>query len=267
MEESKKALLYYDELKMFVSKCNIKQSTLLSATNTLFESNYYENRTSKNPIAIEDAYLSLLAASTIDTFAGMFNDKFMHIGFINRLFLVPGDTDKCFPIPKQIPPDDIKQLYSLLQDRLALIQNMNGISITPDAKNLWAEYYMRLKEMDSPFTKRLDTYGLRLMPLIAINDSKAQVDEVTVQKVIDLIEWQHNMREIYDPKDIKGTVAKMEDRIRKALNVQPKWHKTKLQRKVNYSQFGIWVFDTAVKNLEKNDECEFDAKSKTYRKL
>ena len=63
--------------------------------------------------------------------------------------------------------------------------------------------------MDSPFTKRLDTYGLRLMPLIAINDSKAQVDEVTVQKVIDLIKWQYDIREIYDPKDIKGRVAKM----------------------------------------------------------
>jgi hypothetical protein len=104
------------------------------------------------------------------------------------------------------------------------------------------------------------------MPLIAINDSKAQVDEVTVQKVIDLIEWQHNMCEIYDPKDIKGSVAKMEERIRKALNAKPEWNKTKLQRRVNYAQYGIWVFDAAVKNLEKNDECIFNAKLKTYLK-
>jgi hypothetical protein len=266
MEESKKALLYYDELKMFVSKCNIKQSTLLTATNTLFESNCYENRTSKNSIVIENAYVSMLAASTIDTFAGMFNDKFMHIGFINRLFLVPGDTDKCFPFPKEIPQGDIKELHNQLQERLALIQNMNSISITPNAEKLWAEYYVKLKEMNSPFTKRLDTYGLRLMPLIAINDSEAQVDEVTVQKVIDLIRWQHNIREIHDPKDIKGTVAKMEERIRRALSIKPKWRKTDLQRRVNYSQYGIWVFDQAVKNLEKNDECIFNAKSKSYRK-
>jgi hypothetical protein len=104
------------------------------------------------------------------------------------------------------------------------------------------------------------------MPLIAINELKAEIDTATVQKVIDLVEWQHTVREIYDPKDIKGSVANMENRIRNKLNIKPEWKKRDLQRAVNYSQFGIWVFDQAVKNLEKNDECKFDAKTKTYQK-
>ncbi len=58
-------LLAFDELKAFVSKCNIDSSVLLPIVNTLFESNIYESHTKKSDIAIDDAYLSLLAASTL----------------------------------------------------------------------------------------------------------------------------------------------------------------------------------------------------------
>jgi hypothetical protein len=61
-------LLVHDEFKAFVSKCNIDNSVLLPCVNTLFEKTRYENSTKKHEIIIENAHLSMLAASTIETY-------------------------------------------------------------------------------------------------------------------------------------------------------------------------------------------------------
>ncbi|UCE51970.1 MAG: hypothetical protein JSV31_22325 [Desulfobacterales bacterium] len=122
MSQTPKVLIFYDELKVFVAKCNIKNSTLLAATNMLFGSNRYENYTSKDPIIIENGFVSMLAASTTDTYAGLFDPKFLDIGFNNRIFLVPGDSNKCFPVPEPIPFLKIENIYNQLRECLQLIQ-------------------------------------------------------------------------------------------------------------------------------------------------
>ncbi|MCK4485341.1 MAG: hypothetical protein KAU38_01090, partial [Desulfobacterales bacterium] len=258
-----KVLLYYDELKVFVSKCGIKNSTLLMATNTLFEATRYENQTSKDPFIIEHALVSLLAASTTDTYAGLFDSKFLDIGFNNRLFLVPGDSDKCFPVPISIPDEQIHRLHGQLQNRLKLTKDVLAMSIDQDAGERWAEFYRQIKG-SSPYAKRLDTYGLRLMPLLALNDLKETVDLEVVNKVIALLEWQHQIRQAYDPIDAEGKVARMEEAIRRAFKIKSTWDVRGLQRKVHYNRHGIWVWDSAIKNLRRNTEVHFNARNKIY---
>jgi putative DNA primase/helicase len=256
-----KVLLYYDEFKVFVEKSNIKNSTLLPAVNTLFESKRYENRTAKDPIVIENALLSLLAASTVDTFSNMFKPKFLHIGFNNRLFLVPGDSDKCISLPPLIPKEKKEYLYHRLRQRLQLIDSNPEISLTKEATEKWDEFYKKWKSSKSIFKKRIDTYGLRLMPLLAINDMKTCVDLETIEKAISILDWQHNVRRIYDPIDVESRVGKMEEKIRRQLIKKSPLKKRDLQRAVNYNRgdSDIWVFDQAAVNLAKNGELEFDA--------
>ena len=66
-------LLVFDELKSFVSKCKIEASVLLPMVNTLFESNRYESRTKTTDIVLDDVYLSLLGASTLQTYQNMWS--------------------------------------------------------------------------------------------------------------------------------------------------------------------------------------------------
>jgi hypothetical protein len=259
----RKVLLCYDELKVFVNKSNIKHSTLLMAANTLFESNRYENHTAKDPFIIENGFLSMLAASTTDTYASLFDSKFLDIGFNNRLFLVPGDSDKCFPVPEPIPEEKTHRLYGQLQNRLKLLDEVSAMPIDRDASEAWAEFYGRIKG-SSPYAKRLDTYGLRLMPLLALNDLKKSVDTETVNKVTTLLEWQHNVRQVYDPIDAEGQVARMEETIRRAFKGKPEWSARELQRKVHYNRCGIWVWESAVKNLTRNKEIQLNAKLGIY---
>ena len=263
----KKALLYYDEFQVFTSKANIKNSTLLMATNTLFESESYENITAQRPIRIENAHLSLLSACTPDTYSKIFTSKFMDIGFNNRLFLVPGFSDKDFSVTPEVSQKFKLYLFEQLDIRLKLAEKIAGlgIGITKEAMNHWSAYYKILKKQ-VPFSIRLDTYGLRLMPLLAINESKTIVDKAISNKVIQLLDWQLNIRRLHDPIDAEGKVAKMEETVRRKLLIKPNWSKRELQRSVQYNRYGIWVWDIAIKNLEKNNEITINNKTRTISK-
>ena len=93
-------LLCLDEFKQFASKCRIDGSVLLPCVNTLFESNRYESRTKKHRIELTNAYLCLLAASTVQTYEGMWSAQFTDIGFNNRLFTVIGKGERRFAFLK-----------------------------------------------------------------------------------------------------------------------------------------------------------------------
>ena len=101
-------LLFLDELASFIAKAKIQGSVLLPMTNTLFEKTSYSNVIKNKDILLEDAHLSLLAASTTDTFENMLDSAFKDIGFNNRLLIVPGTGQRKNPIPKPIP-DTVKK--------------------------------------------------------------------------------------------------------------------------------------------------------------
>lgn len=263
-EENLNVLLYYDELKVFVNKANIQNSTLLTAVNILFESDRYENFKTKDPLIIHGAHLSVIAASTVGTYTDMFSPKYLDIGFNNRLFLVPGHSDKCIPVPAQIPDDEIKFMKKELGQCMAMVDKKPVYDLDPLAADRWDEYYHHLHGINDPFVTRLDTYGLRFMPLLAANDMKSSVDTDTVDKVIMLIDWQHHVREIYDPIDAEGRVARMEEKLRRCGLEKPNWRKWELQRKVNYRRHGVWEFNQGLNNLIDNGEVHRDGKKKLY---
>ena len=68
LDDKPSVVLCLDEFKAFVGKATIQSSVLLPCVNTLFEDNKYSNVTQKSHITIENAHLSLLAASTVDTY-------------------------------------------------------------------------------------------------------------------------------------------------------------------------------------------------------
>jgi hypothetical protein len=102
LKDNNRLLLCLDEFKQFVSKCKIEASVLLPCINTLFESNHYESRTKKTKIDLNNVYLSMMAASTLDTYENTWSKQFTDIGFNNRLFLVPGSGKRKHSLPAKI---------------------------------------------------------------------------------------------------------------------------------------------------------------------
>jgi hypothetical protein len=262
LEESNQLLLCFDELKQFISKCKIKTSVLLPCVNTLFESNRYENRTKQSDVRIENAYLTLLAASTIQTYENTWTSQFTDIGFNNRLFLVPGTGERRFPIPAMIPEANKQQLQRGLAEILGHVGPRLELHRTPAATDLYARWYKARPK--SIHAKRLDTYAMRFMTLLAVNELKQEVDEQVVRQVISLCDWQYQVRELHDPIDADNSVAKMEESIRRNLRTKGPLKDWELKRGVNAHKAGLWAYDKAKKNLEKAEELGRNKKDKRY---
>jgi len=254
-------LLVFDELKAFVGKSKVDGSVLLPMVCTLFETNRYESHTKDREIILTDAHLSILAASTIETYERTWDSAFQDIGMTNRLFIVPGAGRRLHAIPGQVPGHEWGIMKSDLGKILRAALMTPEYEITPAARALYETWYLNLEQ--SIHTKRLDTYALRFMILLTVNAGKSEVDESTVQDVIDLMNWQLQARRLHDPIDADSAVAKIEEKIRRVLGAGPRTD-YELKRAVHYSRVGTWVFSNAIRNLTRGGEIQFYKATKQW---
>jgi len=261
-------LLHFDEFKAFVDKAKIDGSILLQMVGSLFERGSWGNRTKKEKIEIEDARLSMLAASTINTYETMFSQAFMAIGFLNRLWLVTGQTTKSFAVPGKLPEDRVEELRRRVKARLHRLYEeyaANGehaveYTVTPEALTIFEEWYTR--RSGSIFETRLDTYGHRLALLLAVTQGKPEIDADIMRAVVHLLEAQLVTRREHDPIDTENKLAGLEEKIRRVLGSGP-LPVSDLKRRCNYTRFGLWAWKMALGNMLAT-EVVYDVKSKMY---
>jgi hypothetical protein len=254
-----------DELKALLNKCKIDGSVLLPCLSSLFEKNYYEAITKTRKIDVPKAYLSILAASTIATYENIWTSQFIDIGFPNRIFIVPGKGEKKHPIPHKVPYPLKKKIADRTKSIIDLVGDGFEMDVAPDAEKEFKGWYLSLGAEKTVHAKRLDTYALRFMSLLAINDEKKIVDLETIQKVIKLMDWQKRIREEFDPIDATNAVAKMEEKIRRRLRQFP--HSIgQLKHFTKVNRDGLWVFNMALRNLSEGiaKEVCFDKGSKKW---
>ena len=259
--EPSSVLLVFDEWKYFVSKSKADGAVLLPMACTLFESNRYESHTKDREIILTGACLSILAASTIDTYERCWDSAFTDIGMTNRLFIVPGAGKRQHAIPGKVPSHEWDLMKNDLGKVLRNASLTPELDITPAARALYESWYLNMEQ--SVHAKRLDTYALRFMILLAVNAGKADVDESTVQDVIDLMNWQLTARRLHDPIDADSAVAKVEEKIRRVLKTGAR-SEYELKRAVHYSRVGTWVYANAIRNLTRGGEIRFDKAAKSW---
>ncbi len=258
--ETPNLLLVFDEFKQFASKARIENSALLPCVNTLFESNRYENRTKKSNLSIDGGHLSLLAASTVQTYEALWTSQFIDIGFTNRLFLVPGSGSRRFPIPEKVPEEEKRELRRDIGRILEHANEHRELRITNEGRAIYEDWY---KQLEGIHAKRLDTYAARFMILLAVNELKPEIDEEIVRKVLDLMDWQYEVRAQHDPVDAENTTAKMEEKIRRVLKKGPHSERD-LKRAVNANRAGLWIYTAALKNLQGAEEVSWDPRQKKW---
>ncbi len=254
---SPELLLVSDEFRTFVNKAKIESSVLLPCVNTLFESNRYHSATKGHRIALEDAHLSLLAACTKDTYSTIFGRAFTDIGFVNRLFVVLDSAKRRFHLPPQIPPDEKAALRSHLQDLIKGLDSLCELGdpylmpLTPEADDVFRRWYETLPH--SIFSKRLDTYGHRLMPLLAVSMGSREVDRQVAEAVVAMLDYEFAIRRIADPVDAENKTAELEERIRRSLARGPVPEKGRggLRKSLHYERYGFFIWNAAISNLER----------------
>ncbi|MGA2465499.1 MAG: DUF3987 domain-containing protein [Thermodesulfobacteriota bacterium] len=260
-------LLAFDELKAFVSKAQIDGSILTPCVNTLFDSNTFHSSTKKKTISLDHAYLSLLGACTAETYRRMWTPTFLDIGFINRLFPITGKGRRRFAIPKIIPESEKRPLENQVLSILKFVDSLpkqNGLYPMPidsDAYELFTSWYLRQEQ--SLFAKRLDTYGHRLLILLAVNEGRDRITSDITQKVIELLDWQLEVRRELDPIDCETLIAKIEGVIKRTLASGP-LSKRDLERKCNASRYGIYYWKRVLKDLIMDDRVRWNEEKDAY---
>ncbi len=257
---NKRVLLCLDEFKQFVSKTLIESSVLLPCVNTLYESNTFHSRTKSSAIALDDAHLSLLAASTIATYERTWTSAFFDIGFTNRLLIIPGTASRKFAIPPMIPPKEKMKLRSNLGSILALVGEELRLSFTIEALRLYDGWYQN--RQTSVHSKRLDTYAMRFMVLLAVNDGRDHIDDEIVRRSVRLVDWQLAIRRAFDPIDAENKVARLEAEISRVLLRKGPLTKRELQQYAHAARYGTWLFNAALSNLKKDQQIDFDMERK-----
>jgi len=240
-------VLAYDELQAFVQKSLVKGSTLLPMVTSLFEQNHWHNAT-KNADAsfeIDDAHLSLVGCCTSDTYARMWNEQAISIGFLNRLFIV--NADRRVRVAWPTPPNQAE--LDAIQQRLVgqLKRLPKTFDITPSAKRLWGNWYSNLPVTEH--ARRLDTIGFRLLALIALTTDKDIIDDETVRTVVAILDYELKIRTVTDPIDADNKIAALEEKIRRQLGQRGSLSERDLRQRTHGDRNGIWAFQAAKRNL------------------
>jgi hypothetical protein len=263
-------LLVFDELRTFVDKAKIEGSILLSIVNTLFDETRAENHTKGHDIELENVHLSLLSACTLDTFANLFDANFVAIGFPNRLLLVLDESKASIPVPREVPPS-IEQ--ALAQDLGAILYELRPYTpsnplvmrLTPEALALWGEFYQTIPRTVTG--TRIDSIGLRLAMLMALSAHKLEIDTDVIGAAIEIAKWQLAVRDEVMPTEAYNAIAAMEQKIVRVLRARGPLGEKKLRDLTNAYRAGLWVFDTALKNVLAAKLARFDPRRRVYAVL
>lgn len=259
---TRRVALVFDELRRFEAKSSIQGSALLPMLNELFESNRYQNRTKEQDLKIEDGHLTFITNSTEQTWQELHNaSEFKDIGFLNRMFLVTGNTDKRMPRPtsptvasRQKVVADLATLFTKLPACNA-VGSASGelvLAFTSDAEQIWDAWYIGLEQ--SPETARLDTIGLRLLTLLAFTSGKQSIDEEVVRATLAILEYQRQVRASCAPIIAENPNARMEQSIRCALAKHGPVSERDLRRLTSADRKGIEIFGRALHQLERAKE-------------
>jgi hypothetical protein len=239
--------LTYDELRAFVDKTSVQGSVLLPMVTALFEGTDWENTTKnkKQSLPLNDVHLSLLGCCTTDTYGDIWTKDAIAIGFPNRLFVVNADRTRKVAWPPAPDPDALNRIRTRIQQQL--IRLPLKFDISEEGKAIWKAWYDDLPAGEH--TRRLDTIGFRLLPLIALTTDKDVIDAATVRTVTSIMNYELAVRTLIDPIDADSTISKLEEKIRRVLATKGPQKERDLRRSTHADREGLWAFNSAVKNL------------------
>jgi len=245
--DSPRLVLAHDELRSFLDKTKVQSSVLLPMATSLFESHDWDNPTKDREkcVRVKDAHLSLIGCCTTETYQHMWSPEAIAIGFPNRLLLVNAEAKPKVAWPKRPDNQALNEILAHIQRQLARLAL--NYEIAPAARKAWEGWYQSLPQ--SEHVKRLDTIGLRLLPLLALSNDKNDIDLETVRVVCGILGYELKLRILADPIDADSTIAKLEEAIRRTLRVKGPLSNRSLRRSIHADRAGVWAYDRARTNL------------------
>lgn len=253
---SRNLLLFYDEFSTLMKKTQLKGAALIELVSSLFEKTWQDNTLKGKIQRIEDVHLSLLAFTTSDLWEEMFDRGAIKLGFLNRVWIVPGVGQRKDFNPDEIPSFLKSKLKTYFLTLLTKYPINKKTSITIEKKaDMMLDSWYRDALPDDDASRRLDGYARRFLQLMAISERKTHIDEDMVKRVFKLIDWQIKARRLYEPISFASQMARVENVYRKVILA----HRNgilldRAEDLIKAHQFDFAIREKALSNLIKKDE-------------
>lgn len=259
--ERNPVVLAIDELKYLLQKTQIRGSVLLPMVTALFEQTSYQNEVKDSAICLSDARLSMVANCTTETFDVLWDHEALAIGLVNRLLLVSNERKPKVAWPKEPDKGRLAELGYIIKKQLTEELPTKPFDITPEARIVWGDWYRALPETE--FSKRLDTIGFRMMPILAVTTGKDIIDTAVIKAVTAILNYELVLRHDLQPIDAQNEIARTEIRIRRATREYT--GRREIYRRVHANRVGEGIFDTALRNLIRAGKLVVDKETGRYR--
>jgi ribosomal protein L20 len=254
----RRVVLNFDEFRRFEKKARGENAVLAYMVNELYESNEYDNVTKTSSVVIDEAHLGFVSNTTETSYLDLLNaGEMVDLGFTNRLFIVASDTRKRKARPIEPDPTKVEELLNRLAEMLrqlppldaeGICRNEKVIPIDPEASKLWEDWYNDLPETEE--TARLDAIGMRLLGVLAFVSGKEVVDAELMQCVLDLLEYQRRIRQMFRPNLGLTLQAKLEQKILMQLEKHGSLSRRELHAYANAGREGAKVYEAALHALQ-----------------
>lgn len=257
-EKAASTLVYLDEINLLAEKTSIQNSAGISLFHKLFEDHDYDHVLAQSSKNVRNCYLSLLGASTVDDFVSTWTGKHKDAGFFSRLLIV-GSDGSGKRISRPVKPDQASfdQLRSDVRKVIDRYRNATKteLKLDADAQELWDEFYSSFGEEEE--WNRIDTYGYRLMTIFALLDDRASVTREVVGRVIEFLKYIVAVRRLVAPVIAENLTAKVEELIRRQLQLCNKLSPRFIYRAINANRYGSHIFRAALNSLIQNGEAKW----------
>lgn len=247
--------MFLEEISELLARGKWDGATLIPFITRLFDSpNSYAMNYRKNPIALVNPTLSILAATTPEVFWQYIRDLDLRSGFVNRFGFLTGKGKAPIPLPKK---PDTEKLKSILQ-RLDLLTSLvpQEASFSPEATQLWKSFYSvwgatELESLTKAATERTPAYIIKLaLAYAALENTLPKITEEQLKAAIAVGRYATKCTEQLIAVNRQSSVqSRCEDAIRRVLKDTPRWlSRRQLWLRIS-GRFDSWQFSKALDGL------------------
>jgi hypothetical protein len=263
-------VLYLDELEGFMKKVSIQNSAGTIPFHTLYDRNSYEHPLKVKGTKLDGVHLSILGNSTTDRFVDIWDAEHIDSGFFYRWTIVFATPFKRFEDPKKPQSEKVDALAEKLRGLLKDVkasgsgQRLEMTFEDDNARKIWADYYHKELDPKNDLHTRIDTFGERLMMILALAQGQKSISGDVVRATIDFLRYQVALRRQLAPIAADNIQAKTQNKILRALSGGP-LPKRELERQVHWNRVGTKVCKDALDGLVEETFVQFDLITKEYR--
>lgn len=178
----KRCLIVETEFVRVLEAGNTNNSILSAVLRDAYDRAKLENRTKKDPIIVDNAFVSIIGHITVGELNSAIRPADLTNGYANRFLMACVRRSKKLPLAPRMPDEERKELGRKVDVAIAGAAHIRDVGLTPGARDLYVEIYNSFDDRtNDPLVVRATGHIVRLSLLFAVLDGQREIDRKHVE--------------------------------------------------------------------------------------